>query len=549
MRIPFKSIRYRRREPVEMGIIFERRVSRLSEHGTYPPLAAAQGMNFLTQTRTLLFTDIKHYTLLEILPAATYSGNSALEKGALRSEKGEADLSLTAKYGLTSQLIMDGTVNPDFSQVESDAGQVDFNLRYSLYYPEKRAFFFEGQEKFFFAANQAGDPLGAVIYTRSIVDPVFGFKLNGKITPGDTIASIYAMDELPASAAEDFAHFTIVRYKHALREDGHLGGFWTGRFEAGHYNIVAGTDGQIRLTPSSMFGFHGLLSQSKPGAAVAAFDGHALGFQYQYMTRDWLIYAALQDLSEDFETEVGYLTRNGLTRLQMEIVPRLYPQSKTILRIDPTFLSTQIRDRFSGLYETDDSFDLRFTLPRNTSLSAGGKYATEVYLGRKFGRSSLRFSGSSLITNKLTLTGSYRYGDKIRYVDDPYQGRGADALLAATYFPTENLHFQLSVTYSDFTRSADGLKEFDYSIVRSLNTYQFNKYLFIRAIIEYNSFRERLMTDFLASFTYIPGTVVHIGYGSLYEKIAWRDGDYVSADRFLESKRGFFFKASYLWRL
>lgn len=83
----------------------------------------------------------------------------------------------------------------------------------------------------------------------------------------------------------------------------------------------------------------------------------------------------------------------------------------------------------------------------------------------------------------------------------------------------------------------------------ALGAFQLNKYLFFRAILEHNSFRRRLTTDLLASFTYIPGTVVHIGYGSLYEKLEWRDGSYEPADRFLETKRGFFFKASYLWRL
>ena len=57
------------------------------------------------------------------------------------------------------------------------------------------------------------------------------------------------------------------------------------------------------------------------------------------------------------------------------------------------------------------------------------------------------------------------------------------------------------------------------------------------------------MADFLASFTYIPGTVIHIGYGSLYEKLEWREEAFLPSDRFLESKRSFFFKASYLWRL
>jgi len=549
MRIPFKSIRYARKEPVEMGIIFERMISRLSQSGTYPPLDPVQGMNFLTQTRTLLFTGIKHYTLLEILPAVTYSGGSALEGGALKAQKGEAAPSLTAKYGLTSQLIMDGTVNPDFSQVESDAGQVDFNLRYSLYYPEKRPFFLEGQEKFFFAGYQDGDPLGAVVYTRSIIDPLLGIKLNGKVSPKDAVASIYAMDELPSGEAQDFAHFAIVRYKHSLSEDGHLGGFLTGRFEGSHSNSVAGADGQIRLTPSSMFSFHGFLSQTKPGSSEESCDGHALGLHYLYSTRNWVLLAAFQDLSEDFDTEVGYLMRNGLTRLKLGAMPMLYPKSKLILRIDPMVHSTQIRDKFSGLYETDNSFDLRFLMPRNTSVTVGGKYATEVYLGRRFDRSSVRIVANSYLSKSLTLGASYRYGGKIRYVDDPFQGRGTDAQLAAAYLPSENLRFDLSLTYVDFTRSAESVKEFDYTIVRSRNTYQVNKYLFFRAIIEYNSFRKRLMTDFLASFTYIPGTVVHIGYGSLYEKIAWRDGDYVSADRFLESKRGFFFKASYLWRL
>jgi hypothetical protein len=58
-----------------------------------------------------------------------------------------------------------------------------------------------------------------------------------------------------------------------------------------------------------------------------------------------------------------------------------------------------------------------------------------------------------------------------------------------------------------------------------------------------------MMTDLLASFTYIPATVVHLGYGSLYEKLAWREEEYGPSDRFLETKRYFFFKVSHLWRL
>jgi hypothetical protein len=197
VRIPFKSIRYRSREPVEMGIIVERSINRFSESGTYPALDPARGFDFLTQTRPLHFIDIQHYTLLEVLPALTYGKTSLADRGRLEPQKARSDLSLTAKYGLTSQLILDGTVNPDFSQVESDAGQVDFNLRYALFYPEKRPFFLEGREKFTLAATELGNPLESVVHTRTIVDPLLGFKLNGKVGPKDTIASIYAIDDLP----------------------------------------------------------------------------------------------------------------------------------------------------------------------------------------------------------------------------------------------------------------------------------------------------------------------------------------------------------------
>jgi hypothetical protein len=549
VRIPFKSIRYRSREPVEMGLVCERNISRLSTSGTYPPLDPARGYDFLTQTRPLHFNGIRHYTLFELLPAYTYGKDHQIEEGTLDPQKARSDLSLTMKYGLTSQLILDGTANPDFSQVESDAGQVDFNLRYALFYPEKRPFFLEGREKFTLAASEQGNPLDSAVHTRTIVDPLLGFKLNGKVGPKDTVAAIYALDELPAGSAAKNAHVSIVRYKHALAEDSFIGGVWTGRFEGSRYSIVAGSDGNIRLNPSSFFAFQALASLTKTSAGSSEVEGQALNFLYYTATRDRLFEVTLQDLGKDFATETGYLTRNGLTRLKVGFLPMIYPKSRLFLRVDPIFHTINIRDKFSGLFETQETFDLRLTLPRNTTLIAGAGYLTEVFLGQRFGRSRFRLIGTSQITRQVLLDMRYYCGQKIRYVASPFQGRGNDAQVSITYLPLEKLNFSLALTYSDFFRSADGAKEYDYTIIRSQNTYQVNKYLFFRAIVEYNSFYKRAMTDLLASFTYIPGTVVHVGYGSRYEKTAWGEGEYVPSGRFLETKRSFFFKVSYLWRL
>jgi hypothetical protein len=378
---------------------------------------------------------------------------------------------------------------------------------------------------------------------------LLGFKLNGRIGNKNTIASIYAIDELPEVEQDKYAHFAIFRYKRSLPKDGFIGGFYTGRERNSGFNRVFGTDGQVRINPSSIFGFHFLLSQTQMDGMAEKENGHALGLHYFSSTRNWLIMFGLQDIDQDFQTETGYMTRTGVTRIRSGIVRMLYPKSKFIQRIDPLIHSSHIKDKLSGLYETNNALDLRFILPKNTFVIFGGRYATEVFLDERFSTSRFRIIGQRQFTKQFFINLQYYYGKKIRYISDPFQGKGSDAMAMVNYVPTENLHFDLSLTYSDFYRDVDSAKEFDYMILRSRNTYQVNRYLFFRGIIEYNSFRKRLVTDFLASFTYIPGTVIHIGYGSLYEKIQWENNAYIDSTRFLETKRGFFFKASFLWRL
>jgi len=554
VRIPFKSIRFSHHDPVEMGVIFERRISRTSEMGTYPALDPMQGPNFYTQTRTLIYQDVKHYRLIEVLPAVTYGNTRSMDEGKLVFEGEDAEASLTTKVGITSHLVFDGTVNPDFSQVEADAGQVDFNQRFALFYPEKRPFFLEGREHFNFGGASSGDPLGAVVHTRMIVDPLVGGKLTGKMGDNNTIALIYALDELPQELKQgEYAHFAIVRYKRALNQDSFIGGFLTARELDNSSNRVCGTDGQIRINGSSRIGFHAFLSQSEDRSQSTKDDGHALGVNYYYNTRDWLMNLRLHELSDDFQTETGYVTRIGITRIRAGVIRMFYPHSKFLLRIDPLVNNQFIYDKDSQQWENYNGLYLNFVLPRSSNLRIGYAYATEIFRFQKFSLSRISLDGQSQLTKQLYITGSYVYGKKIRYIRDPgllpYQGRGSTASASVVYQPSEKFHSRLDYTYEDFTRESDDVKEYDYSIVRFRNTYQMNRYLFFRIILEYNSFHEELLTDFLASFTYIPGTVIHIGYGSFYEKTRWVDDHYEDSSRFLETKRGLFFKASYLWRL
>ncbi|MCK7527712.1 MAG: hypothetical protein MZV64_63925 [Ignavibacteriales bacterium] len=71
--------------------------------------------------------------------------------------------------------MLNGTVNPDFSQVEADVAQLQINRRFALFYPEKRPFFLEGGD-FFLTPLQA-------VFTRTVADPLWGTKLTGKVRP------------------------------------------------------------------------------------------------------------------------------------------------------------------------------------------------------------------------------------------------------------------------------------------------------------------------------------------------------------------------------
>jgi len=548
IRIPLKSIRYSQKDTVEMGVIFERNISRHSQTGSYPPLDPQKGGNWFIQTRPLIYPGIEQPLLFELLPGFTYSHRSFDEEGRLKSKGHEGDLSLTAKYGITSHLIADGTYNPDFSQVEADAGQVDFNQRFALFYPEKRPFYLEGREIFNFGGAYGGDYLREVVHTRSIVNPLAGAKLSGKIGDNNVIAALYSLDELPTDESKnEYAHFSIFRYKRVLKEDSHIGGYFTSRQDDFGSNRVGGADGALRLSQAGKMGYHAFFSQDRFTDDSADKRGHALCLDYFHNTRNLVLMLGLQDLGKDFNTTTGFVTRTGVTRFRSGIVLPFYKTDSFLLRIDPMVHSTQIRDKFARRFETNNRADVVFNFPRNSSITVGYAYATEIFLDEKFKTSGFRVVGRSQIAKQFRFNASYRNSYKIRYVENPYQGRGSNLSAGLTYQPTEKIQADLNLTYSDFFR--DSAREYNYAIIRSRNTYQVNKYLFFRAIFEHNNFRERFTTDFLASFTYIPGTVVHFGYGSLYERIDWLEGAYRPIPNLRETGRSFFFKASYLWRL
>lgn len=547
--IPLQSIRFPGKNTITLRVSFFRQIVRSSEEFSFPPMYADKG-SILKQSQPISVSGWKYKRVVEFLPAVTHNTQQSAEQGRMKTDERNTDFSLTSKVGLASDLILDATYNPDFSQVEADAGQIDVNLRYALFYPEKRPFFLEGNDIFQFAGNVEDGPLVRVVHTRTIVDPIFGIKLTGKLGRKANMAAIYARDDLPDDPIDMHPDFAIARYKYALREDSYIGGFYTAKEYGQGFNRVVGADGRFRLTQTAFADFHLFGAFTKRNGNTETSSDHALGLHYQYGNRNVLVDLGYQDISKNFQVDTGFVTRTGLRRLSAFTMYRFYPESNFFQRIEPFYWSFHLYDTEDEMFETFNLFTLRFWLPRSTMFRVDGILANEVFAGERFGTSGFGFQTSSQITKRISFNMFLRRTGAVYYdPDNPYQGFGNRLGGDFQYQPLDKLSFVLSLSYVNFFRESDKKKIYSYAIIRSRNTFQINRYLFLRAIFEYNDFRDRLTLDTLISFTYIPGTVIYAGYGSAFEKLEWNGQSYLPSDDFLQTKRGFIFKVSYLWRL
>ena len=131
-------------------------------------------------------------------------------------------------------MTLNATANPDFSQIESDAGQVQFDPRQSLYFTEKRPFFLDGSEQFTTPHN--------LVYTRRIVQPVAAAKLTGKMS-GVDLALLSAVDRT-AGSRDGRSHpvYNIMRLQHDLGGQSRIGATYTDRIEGSGFHRVADVD-------------------------------------------------------------------------------------------------------------------------------------------------------------------------------------------------------------------------------------------------------------------------------------------------------------------
>ncbi|MFC2155839.1 hypothetical protein ACFLRB_05055, partial [Acidobacteriota bacterium] len=283
-------------------------------------------------------------------------------------------------------------------------------------------------------------------------------------------------------------------------------------------------------------------------------EGNGFNAMLQYLIPKLYAWAAYERYDEDFAMHSAFLNRTDIGRGLFYIGPNFYTKMKGLAflrRIQPYLQYSKLHDLGTDM---DDTYywlgmDLHFT--RRGFIKIEYRNEKEAWQGQLFNQEYIYLLGDAQLFKWLFIKFDYSYGNRIYYhPEEPAIGRGQQVGFGFTLQPNAKLNIDVELVHNDLSRKSGNQKFYSVDILNGRITYQFNRYFFIRGAIRYDSFQDMVLSDFLASFTLIPGTVLHLGYGSLYERREWLDNRWLpGSGSLLNTKNGLFFKVSYLWQI
>ncbi len=548
IRLPLQTIRFQSGENVTMGILFWRKVSRTGISAAWPDIPPGQWV--FNRHAHIVFPELKQPRLMEVLPSVTQSLNQLRSRtSAWNKATGRADVGVSVKYGITSGITLDATMNPDFSQVESDAFQVQVNQRYPIFFSEKRPFFMEGMGLFNIAGTGGDGNMVTAVHTRKIINPDWGSKVTG--TQGRwTFGLLNAMDASPtdvgnrgtAVAGRDKL-FNIGRVTYGLGQSNYFGGIVVETEHAGRSNRIAGGDFSIRYKKKQQISGTFLESRTAVMGTPERY-GSSAQVSYSFSDRKYAFSTQIEHYANDFQMDTAFYSRTGFTSGWSYGEWNFYPKdtSKAWLKRFTVFgWDRHGRDQVQNGNERYSLGGIRVSFTRQGFFRIDQDWGREPWLGIRYDTGKTRAFGNVQLFRWLSLGGNLTNSRAIYYdAVSPFQGRSYSRNVNFGLQP--NRHFSQTAGYTRvaFDRASTGARVYTVNIVNTRTTYQFNKRFLARALEQYDSSNKRLLTDVLASYEFVPGTVFHAGYGSLLEKD--------SPEGYRTTSRSLFFKASYLYR-
>lgn len=339
--IPFKSLRYRGSGPQSWGINLRRLVKWKNEFSylsLVPAALGTGGISRMASAATVVGLETPAQSKnLELKPYAVASSTTDRAGASPFDNRGQANAGLDFKYGVTRSLIVDATYRTDFAQVEEDLQQINLT-RFSVFFPEKRDFFLEGQGIFDFGGVQAGNSPGDVpllFFSRQIglsqgqaVPVIGGVRLTGRAGAFSIGALNIQTDDKPSALALA-TNFSAVRLKRNLLRRSNVGVMATRRGPALNSlgsnapSYTTGVDATMLFFKSINFtSYYALTSTPKPRGDTVFGSSYRGRFEYNADR-----YGALTEhmlIDADFKPEVGYVRRRDIRRTfgQLRFSPR-----------------------------------------------------------------------------------------------------------------------------------------------------------------------------------------------------------------------------------
>jgi hypothetical protein len=321
---------------------------------------------------------------------------------------------------------------------------------------------------------------------------------------------------------------------------------------AGGYNRVAGSDVSFRFGGQQVSATFLQSTSAAPGADDSK-SGAMAQATYSYNSRRYGFATQVEHYDEFFQMDTAFFKRTGITGGWSYAGMNLYPnKEKTpwFKRVNPFVFVQYAHDRVQGGDDLLQVYAVRSSFTRNGNVRVDMIRMKEAWAGREFDQVMYRLQASAQVWKWLYLSTQLRGGDGLYYdTVNPFVGPSASQSLTVTVQPSARFSENLSVQRVTLDRPAGGGRVHDVRVVNSKTTYQFTSRLAARSIVQYDSSRKRVLSDFLASYEVKPGTVFYAGYGALFEQRDYRNNQWVNAEGdYLTTSRGLFIKASYLHR-
>lgn len=585
--LPFRSLRFPDKDMQSWGIHLFRNLPRATRAQlSYAPISRDESC-FFCQAATMGgiqgVNQGKHFELLPYVLASQQSDLSGDNDANFAWQNHDADgqAGVGVKYGITPNHTLDLTYNPDFSQIESDATQIDANRTFALFYPEKRPFFLEGADMF--------SSLIDVVYTRSINDPILAGKFTGK-SGKNTIAVMAARDnvspyivpfeEQSEGADGGDTYSTILRYKRDVMKASYVGLMATDRRskDTNGTNSTFGVDSRLRFNEvlSLQAQVMGSYTEEPNDTAMSSgFDEIHFGKDKQYdsffngekfggvaaqarldrSARHFNANLWYEDYSPTFRAESGFVTQNDYRMAGFWSDWMFYFEKSPVLeRIEPQIEAGR-KYNYDGVFkDTWVQPSVWFRFKKQTYLWSGYlwsevRFADELVPG-------IRRWNLSMDTafNKRVSAGGYSHlgHSVVRDRDNPRLG---DEFSWGTYLtlrPTSQLRFDGTFDKFDLNELNGGDEIFNTYVARGKLSFQFTRNMFLRVVGQYVQDARDLQLDPLLSYKINPFTVFFLGSSHSFNE--YKDdpdtpGTQIADPGYKQTQRLFFVKFQYLFRV